>query len=285
MADTVRSLTALQTLLATNANNEVNAQDLRDFLVTALMPTASTTVVTTSDVTADVGKFHRLDISGLTATRNFILPVGAEGDVIKLIITDGDPDYELIIKGAAGVSINGGTVATEWSRLFIDNESVEFRASSATNWDIINDGRIPVYGRLGSVGGTNQTYTSGTWAIAGAALMSQNVSDNASVVDTTNGRIKVRRSGTYTATAGTFFSPIDGDTRIAVRDNADANYLSLSSKAEFSSGLINGGNQMASVVELTTTMVAIKLKVLQISTGSNSLLGNTGTYIELLESL
>lgn len=53
MADTLRALSALQTLLATNGNRGVSAQDLRDFLVSAVGYMLVTTVTTTTVLDAD----------------------------------------------------------------------------------------------------------------------------------------------------------------------------------------------------------------------------------------
>jgi hypothetical protein len=143
MTDTVKTLSALQTLFADNTSGDIDAQDLRDFLVSAMLETSAQSV-TTADVTAAAGKHYELDISGMTADRNFTLPASAVvgSEISVKLMTDAPADYELIIKGAATVTINGGSAATEWSRLFIDNEVVRFRATSSTNWDVVHDGRI-----------------------------------------------------------------------------------------------------------------------------------------------
>lgn len=98
---------------------------------------------TTSGITATVNTDYAVDISGLTADRNFTLPSGNEGDYISIKLDVGDDTYSLVLIGDTGVSINGGSSATEWSRLFIDKEKVVFRCTSSSNWDVEHDGRIP----------------------------------------------------------------------------------------------------------------------------------------------
>jgi len=98
---------------------------------------------TTADISAAVNTVYFADISGLTADRNFKLPTGAIGDVVELHITVGDATHELIILGDTGITINGGSAATEWSRVFISGEVIKLVASSTTNWQVTYDGRIP----------------------------------------------------------------------------------------------------------------------------------------------
>ena len=69
--------------------------------------TNSAITPTTTNVTAAVNTRYFADISGLTADRNFVLPVGTAGDEIELNITTGDDTYELVIIGNTGISING----------------------------------------------------------------------------------------------------------------------------------------------------------------------------------
>lgn len=105
--------------------------------------TLSTQSPTTSDITGAVNTRYRIDISGLTATRSITIPTGTAGDIIEISISNGDDAYELIVKGASTVTINGGSAATEWSRLFITNEFVQLVAVSSTAWIVTVDGRIP----------------------------------------------------------------------------------------------------------------------------------------------
>lgn len=143
MVDTVRTLSALQTLLADNTAGDISAQDLRDFLVSAMLQTTTSTV-TTGNVSAVAGTHYELTVSGMTAARNFVLPGSAVvGSEIRVkLVTAAPDDYSLILIGDTGVTINGGSAATEWSRLFIVDECVTFRATSSSNWDVVYDGRI-----------------------------------------------------------------------------------------------------------------------------------------------
>lgn len=194
MVDTVRTLTALQALFADNTSGDISANDLRDFLVTALMVTDAQPV-TTTDVTASIGTHYELTVSGLTADRNFILPTAAVGDRIRVkLMTDAPATYELIIKGAATVTINGGSPATEWSRLFIDNEVVEFRATSGTNWDVVNDGRNICLFRYEVTTASQQLAES---TFEKLTNLDTEVFDDGNFWDSTNNRIIPRRIGKY----------------------------------------------------------------------------------------
>lgn len=154
--------------------------------------------VTGSDITGAVGQFYYCTIAGLTADRNLTLPASANvGERIGVYIVDGDDTDELIIKGAATVTINGGSAATEWSRLFIQDECVIFRATSSTNWVVEYDGRIPSYAELWRSTSTtsnpipNNTHTKVTFDTATAAKQRGDIDD------LTNDRITPRRAGAY----------------------------------------------------------------------------------------
>jgi hypothetical protein len=108
--------------------------------------TLSTQSPTTADITGASNTRYRLDISGLTATRSITIPSGTAGDVIEIYLSAGDDTYELIVKGAASVTINGGSAATEWSRLFITNEFVQLVCVATNTWIVTVDGRIPCQG-------------------------------------------------------------------------------------------------------------------------------------------
>lgn len=118
--------------------------------ITSVTPDAANQTITptTANQTAAVNTRYFANISGLTATRNFVLPAGAIGDQIELTITTGSSQFEFVIIGSSGISINNAAPATEWSRLFITGESVTLVASSATNWQVVADGRIPTQARM-----------------------------------------------------------------------------------------------------------------------------------------
>lgn len=148
---------------------------------------------TTGDQTATVNTRYFADLSGLTAERNFVLPAGTVGDVVILSITTGDASYEYVIKGDTGITINGGSAATEWSRVFITGEGVTLVADTTSNWQIVSDDRIPVQCRMyANTGG-------GTWN-SGAQYTPDYDSTDVNVggcADLTNDRFTIRRAGTY----------------------------------------------------------------------------------------
>lgn len=156
---------------------------------------------TSSNPTVTINSQHFINLSGLTANRNFVLPAGAVGDVITISITAGHPAYAMLIVGAAsGITVNGVSVfpPAEWSRLFITGESVTFVANSTTNWQVLEDGRIPVLARM-YYAGAGFTIPDATTT---KAPLNTIKFDNASVCDTTNNEIKFRRTNKYLLTGG-----------------------------------------------------------------------------------
>lgn len=155
---------------------------------------------TTSNQTAAVNTRYFADVSGLTANRNFILPAGTVGDIIELNIKVGDTAFAFIVIGDTGISINGGSTATEWSRLFITGENIRLVADTTSNWQIVTDGRKPCIGKmmLSAADTTNSaaTDTLPTW--------DTKVLDVGEVCDTTNFRFNIRRAGKYYAFGGSY---------------------------------------------------------------------------------
>jgi hypothetical protein len=196
MSGTRRSLADLYTLLADNAGGDISAQDVRDVAASVygsgLEPNAQT--ITTANVTGAVGQMYVCTIAGLTANRDLTLPAGTVGDRIGVYISDGDDTFALVIKGAASVTINGGTAATEWSRLFIQGECVTFFCVAPNTWIVEGDGRIPqmvvMQRATAQTGITESTDTE----ITGYATPTVN---NASIANTTTGRVTPRRLGSY----------------------------------------------------------------------------------------
>ncbi len=169
-----------------------------------IAPTITSLTLTTADVTATVVtggvSIHKVDISGLTANHNFNLPTGTVGDRIKLILGSGDDTYALIIKGAATVTINGGSAATEWSRVRTTNEIVELVLTTTTNWQVELDGRIPCAGAMSDINAqniANSTYTKVTFDTANANV--------GNMVDLTNDKLVIWRSGVYKISAQVYF--------------------------------------------------------------------------------
>lgn len=156
-----------------------------------------------ANVSFEVGKSYFLDLSGMTANRNGVLPAGTAGDEIVVHITDGDDTYAFILIGDAGVTINGGAAATEWSRLFITGETIIFIATSATNWQVIQDGRIPSKGSIEDATGTPVNDSTLTQVALDTILV-----DIGDVVDAANNRINIRRSSRYQVSSVVTFTTL-----------------------------------------------------------------------------
>lgn len=152
---------------------------------------------TGAGVTGVVGTLHLLNISGLTADRDFTLPATcAVGDRVGVFITTGDDAFELLLKPASGDTINGGSPAAEWSRLFITGECVIFRCITANqDWIVEYDGRRQSFVRI-DTNGTTQSMTRSVSTKIDAALTTVTV-DTASQWDSTNKRFVPRRAGKY----------------------------------------------------------------------------------------
>ncbi len=162
--------------------------------------TYSAQTITTGNPTVAVNQIHYLDVSGMTADRDFILPAtAAVGDVVICILSTDAPGpgtpYELTLKNAAGDTIDGTDhSSTPWSKLFIKAETVVFRCTVAnTAWLVEVDGRIKCLAHL--VRSTAQTTFSGSGAWDQFELNSA-VLDNGKCADvTTAWQWKARRTG------------------------------------------------------------------------------------------
>ena len=157
---------------------------------------------TGAGVTGVVGTLHLLNIGGLTASRDFTLPATcAVGDRVGVFITTGDDAFELSLKPASGDTINGGSPAAEWSRLFITGECVIFRCITAnTDWIVEHDGRIAscvaMSAASAQTGIVASTWTTLTQGATGSWTSDPNVGN---LADTANHAMKVRRAGSYMA--------------------------------------------------------------------------------------
>lgn len=155
--------------------------------------TKSVATVTTSDVTGAINTLHYLDLSGLTANRYLNMPTPtAIGQRCVVYISTGSASYSLIPYNATG--------NVELARLFINGEYMSFIATdtSVSGWVAEIDGRKPCVARV-TYSGTSQSFTSGS---STNVTLNSSVVDNASLVDTTNSRLKIRRTGKYALTGG-----------------------------------------------------------------------------------
>lgn len=160
----------------------------------------SVTSVTTSNLTAVVNTSYHLDLSGLTATRNFILPAGAVGDIVEINVYAAHATYALVIIGDTGMSINTSGAATEWSRLILAGESLRLRAITTSRWQVISDGRIPCKSTmLITSSDTTTTNTAGTEKVVD---WNSSPLDVGSIADPTNNRFNIRRAGYYAVAGG-----------------------------------------------------------------------------------
>lgn len=212
MVDTRRTLAELITLYADNASADISAQDGRDMLKTMYGGglELNDTDVTASDITGAVGQLYNCTIADLTANRNLILPAGAVDERIGVHIVDGDASFELIIKGDTGISINGGTAATEWSRVFIAGETVILRATSVTNWIVEHDGRIPCTASLSAAADqaiSNNTWTGADFNIGEDDWDVGDIFDD--TIDTNAGGFNLRRAGKYAVTMYSDFDALE----------------------------------------------------------------------------
>jgi hypothetical protein len=165
-----------------------NATDAESRLVALELPVVA---ITDEAVTMTANTRYLGSIASFTADRNYTLPSGTAGDTIELFITTGDDAYELILLGASGVSINGGSAATEWSRLRISNEFVRFYCIATNDWWVEIDSRKESWGELIATSATSMTRDSHQ------KVLFNTESSNCSIASHANDRITVFRSGKY----------------------------------------------------------------------------------------
>jgi len=163
-------------------------------LIVAGALTNSNISPTTANVSAAVNTRYFADVSGLTASRNFIVPAGAVGDIIELNIKAGDDTYALIVIGDTGITINGGSSATEWSRLFITGETIQLIADTTSNWILMIDKRIPCFAEMDRITTSITTNSAGTKTTVDWNNIPRNRGE---LADTTNDRFNIRRAGQY----------------------------------------------------------------------------------------
>ena len=166
----------------------------------------SAETITTGNLTGVIGTLHDCTIAGMTAERNAILPAPtAIGQRIRIRVDDGDDEHELVIKGDTGVTINGGTAATEDTRIFIAKEFMDYYSTSLTNWETYIDGRIPCY--FIGTDATGQTHNVTTTQVFDVAVDTPE-RDVGDLHDAANDRPVVRRAGDYKITLGMFFTAL-----------------------------------------------------------------------------
>ena len=150
---------------------------------------------TTANVTGVVGTRHILNVSGLTANRNFVVPAGADGDQIELVISTGDDTYHLIVIGDTGITINGGSAATEWDRTQAKNDNVLLVATSSTNWQTV--GYFESREMLPSFEANQTTAHAVAHQTDTAVICNNETKDTGGYYDTSNGKFTPLVAGTY----------------------------------------------------------------------------------------
>lgn len=176
---------------------------------------------TSIDITAEPNADYLADLSGLTAVTSFILKAPSVDDRVALYIGTGHDAHALVIKGDTGVSINGGPAATEWGRLFQPGEMVELRGTSATNWQVVRDGRIRIVSQT-SLSAASSSVTTGEPASSWEKLDWTDVDhDPASIADVATNVFTIRRDGKYRLSGyGQMASPaVDSRFYIGVEKN------------------------------------------------------------------
>lgn len=157
---------------------------------------------TTNNASAVANTRYFADVSGLTADRNFVLPApGVAGEFIELSITTGDATYELVIIGDTGVTINGGSAATEWSRLFITGENIKLVATSTSNWQVVVDGRKRCTCRIYGDGPQSLTHNTTT-----TITLESEAFDVGDIGNTGSNQIVIRRANKYRILSGLQFN-------------------------------------------------------------------------------
>lgn len=150
----------------------------------------SSSSVTTGNITGVQGTLHNLDVSGMTANRDFNLPTPtAAGFRCGVRLATGDDRYALILKANS----------VEQTRLFITGEVVIFvsTGTGAGDWIIEHDGRKASGGRI-----SNSVAQTINHATPTKIVFDTQDDNNNGMADVTNDVILIRRTGRY-AVSGT----------------------------------------------------------------------------------
>ena len=220
--------------------------------------------VTTTDITGAVGQLYVCTIAGLTAERSLTLPSAQVGERIGVYIVDGDATYELVVKGAASQTINGGTAATEWSRLFIQGECCVFRCVAANTWIVEYDGTHAPSCIVEGDGGANMTIGNATFTdIIGSTggPLDTVVTDRHSWYTASTGRITPTISGRYLVTGVYVVGEADDGKRCIANVYKNGSAVSLLGRvsSSFASQYIGGAG--SAIVDCNGTTDYLNLTV------------------------
>jgi hypothetical protein len=180
--------------------------------------TYSAIAPTTANITLTEQYSYGVDESGLTANRNLVLPAPSDaGKKIEVSIKTGNSTYACIIIGDTGVTINGGSAATEWSRLFCTNESITLLSTSTSNWMIIVNHQKQ--SKASIIRNAAQSIANG--GSGDQVQFDTTEFDTCNMVTLVTYRITVRRANTYKISARGIFDtmPDASRTRIVIQKN------------------------------------------------------------------
>ena len=244
---------------------------------------------TTGNVSPAAGEFHWLDVSGMTANRQFILPVAASiqtGERIGVGLSVGDASFEFeLISGASGDLINGTDhSSTPWSQIFITGEVVIFRCINGTtgDWAVEHDGRIPCTARIDDNSGTAISTTAVT------PDFDLTVYDVGGIADLANNKLLFRRAGNYlVAFKHTTEGTIDDDNDVEARLRIDpgGTPVALSRFVSYSPGANNRISVHVSILKNFADADDVDATLDVSDAGGNYTTGTSATTIPSLSAM
>jgi hypothetical protein len=189
MADTIRTLSALQSLLADNTAGDISPQDVRDMLVSTYLLDYSADVSITGAATATIGKWHVC--TGTSADYTVTLPAasGNAGKIIGLRMSSALTKL-VTIEGNSSELIDGATTRVMWA-----NE-VAILFCDGTGWTKIGGKSIPMQCTMSRAASQNV----GNSSYSKVTLTTTNIDNTGLLADpTTNNRINIKRTSSYFA--------------------------------------------------------------------------------------
>lgn len=191
MPDTIRTLSALQTLLADNTAGDISPQDVRDMLVSTYLLDYSADVSVTGATTATVGKWHIC--SGTSADYTLTLPAasGNAGQLIGLRMSSALTKL-VTIDGNSTELIDGSQTRVMWA-----NETAVLFCDG-TGWTKIAGKSIPMVGKIQRTTAMSSAIANTT--VTKVTLNTAPITGYGVITDTTDNRLTITRPGVYMAT-------------------------------------------------------------------------------------
>ncbi len=181
---------------------------------------------------------------------------------------------ELIIK------YDGGT---EWSRLFIYGESVEFGATASTVFVVLN-GRKSSVAKINGIGGTHLPIADSVYELVAASLLANTDTDIGGLINVATGIIYPRRSARlYISVYGRTNEFMTGQFRVMVSDGVSI--TTLVTTADPPSAGFNGVANIADFINYDrATGGGIRLRVRQRDGGASiNLFAGAATGFSVVE--